>query len=411
MARKTITKEELENVGKDDKIVDTSRLEIGMVVKNYPAMCELLSEEVSKSRGDTLNAQKKRWKRYFNWEPDGQKYIITDIYDKPLPEMVRENSIYAKFMQLSLMKFLSNQPNGTYSFFTNSLFAKTGMTKQTYRELRDGLDNYDEMFGDGRKEGEYVSKTGVKKTTEITYNRLLRIIDDALKSLDNHAIIHYKREWAVKTQPWDVQEGFRKATEEEEELIAKAEQEAMKQIGTTNKWYAYACTGVRMGKLMSQYIHNARHDLYGAAKWTTIVYPVPSDVYWEMVVKKITKDLKKDDPSIEMKNLTDSVVIDMCKTKLNELVVTAMINEANKKIKDAQKKVNKEVETGKLIRYNRDEVYYLTSSKFINEFTYLVNRYISIKESTKIEAANQVFVSDLDSVEEDAGFFDFQLVN
>ena len=408
MARENVTKQ---NNKKELHDIDVSKLSYGMVVKNYPTMCELLGEKVILDRGNSKPAQENNWKRFFKWEKDGQKYIVTDIYDKPLPEMVRENSIYAKFMQLSLMKFLSNQPNGTYSFFTNSLFAKTGMTKQTYRELRDGLDNYDEIFGEERKNGEYVSKTGVKKTPEITYNRLLRILDDALKSLDNHAIIHYKREWAVKTQPWDVQEGFRKATEDEEELIAKAEQEAMKQIGTTNKWYAYACTGVRMGKLMSQYIHNACHDLYGAAKWTTIVYPVPSDVYWEMVVKKITKDLKKDDPSIEMKNLTDSVVIDMCKTKLNELVVTAMINEANKKIKDAQKKVNKEVETGKLIRYNRDEVYYLTSSKFINEFTYLVNRYISIKESTKIEAANPVFVSDLDSVEEDAGFFDFQLVN
>lgn len=405
MARESVT-----NL-KQNNEVDVSKLSYGMIVKNYATMCELLGEEVKTGRGNSKSSQEKNWKRFFGWEMDGQKYVVTDIYDKPLPEMIRENSIYAKFMQLSLMKYLSSQSEGTYSFFTNNLFAKTGMTSRAYHELREGMDNYDVIFGSERKKGQYVSKFGVKNTIEITYNRLLRILDDALKSLDNHAIIHYKREWAVKTLPWNVQEGFRKATIEEEELIAKAEQEAMRQLGTTNKWYAYACKGISMGKLMSKYIHNVHHDLYGAAKWTTIVYPTPSDIYWEMVIKKITKDLKKDDPSIGMKNLTDSVIIEMCKTKLNELVVAAMIREANKKIKDAQEKVSKEVETGRRIRFNRDEIYYLTSSGFINEFAYLVNKYISIKDSTKIEAANDVFVSDLDVANEDDRFFDFQLVD
>jgi hypothetical protein len=53
------------------------------IIKNYKIMCELLNEKVS-GGGSTKKAQINRWKRYFEFHRDGQKYIIDKIYNNPL---------------------------------------------------------------------------------------------------------------------------------------------------------------------------------------------------------------------------------------------------------------------------------------------------------------------------------------
>ena len=64
--------------------VNTSKLVIGMVIKNYKELCNLFGEDTKTGKAKQL--QLKNWKRYFDWEKDGQKFIITDIYDTPLPK-------------------------------------------------------------------------------------------------------------------------------------------------------------------------------------------------------------------------------------------------------------------------------------------------------------------------------------
>ena len=370
---------------KKELSVDVSKIEVGMVINNYPSMCRLIGDRILTSGGHSKTSQLQNWKRYFEWKMQGRKFVIIEVYDTPLPEMLPSNAIYAKFMQLSLMKYLLNQPEGTYNFFSSSLMARVGLVTWDYnRDLRGGSEKYEELFG---PYGEYpeISIRSAEKTTEYSYNRLLRILDDALKSLDRAAIIHYKREWAVKTTPWGEEGGFRGATKKEEIVVAKAEQEAMKKIDTTSKWYAYACRGHEMGKYMSEYIHTELPDLYGAAKWIEVVYPNPSKIYWDRVVNKITRDLKKDDPSLEMALLTDDIIVEMSKEALNKLVVNAMIREGEKRSVKAQTEINDEVYKGKHIRYNREEKYYIADPNFLREYTELINRYVSIKKTTQAE--------------------------
>ena len=75
-----------DNASEDDfpDGIDTSTLVIGMVIKNYKELCTILNEEAKTGKAKQL--QLKNWKRYFDWEKDGQKFIIVDIYDTPLPK-------------------------------------------------------------------------------------------------------------------------------------------------------------------------------------------------------------------------------------------------------------------------------------------------------------------------------------
>ena len=66
--------QDLEQIVKDT-------LAIGQIHKNYKTICQVLGQEVKK--GDSKKSQLKTWKQYFNWETQGQKWIITEIYDEP----------------------------------------------------------------------------------------------------------------------------------------------------------------------------------------------------------------------------------------------------------------------------------------------------------------------------------------
>lgn len=62
--------------------MDTGKLMKGMVVKNYKLMCELTNEEVKTS--NSKKAQIKEWERYVKFHNEGHKFIVDEIYTKPL---------------------------------------------------------------------------------------------------------------------------------------------------------------------------------------------------------------------------------------------------------------------------------------------------------------------------------------
>ena len=63
--------------------MNIEKLEVG-TYKNYKVLCEVLGEPVKK--GDSKKAQLKEWSRYFNFEKQGHKIIVTEIYSKPKPK-------------------------------------------------------------------------------------------------------------------------------------------------------------------------------------------------------------------------------------------------------------------------------------------------------------------------------------
>lgn len=77
-------------------------LHVGMVIKNYKTLCELVGEEAA--QGNSRKAQAERFKRYFTWEKaDGRALIITDIFDKPKPKPLRNDDVYSEDVLMCLL--------------------------------------------------------------------------------------------------------------------------------------------------------------------------------------------------------------------------------------------------------------------------------------------------------------------
>lgn len=99
--------------------------------KNYKEMCTILEEPILE--GNSKKAQLKEWLRYFDYERDGHKYIIKEIYDIPLPEDFSDNDVYSKYIQTILTKYLKE--NGDGEFTMTQLLKLCGFVNEKWNNL------------------------------------------------------------------------------------------------------------------------------------------------------------------------------------------------------------------------------------------------------------------------------------
>ena len=162
--------------------INTGKLIIGMTIKNYKELCVLLDEEIKTGKAKQL--QLKNWKRYFDWEKDGQKFIITDIYDTPLPkEDLRRkgnNSIYKNYIELILLQYLSKQEGYKKTFTKRNWLELLGMINSKYgKEPKIKLKQLDNSITDQEITLFYIRSN----------KKLERVLHDALRNLQKEKLI------------------------------------------------------------------------------------------------------------------------------------------------------------------------------------------------------------------------------
>lgn len=99
--------EEINKVN-DNQIIDEQIL----IIKNYKEMCKILDEEEKTS--NSKKAQQKEWKRYFDFSKEGQKYLIYEIYEKPLPKNMYINPIDTLNELLICERIIEHMENPKY---------------------------------------------------------------------------------------------------------------------------------------------------------------------------------------------------------------------------------------------------------------------------------------------------------
>lgn len=215
-----------------------------MVVKNYPAMCELL-EETRKS-SDSKKAQLKEWQRYFEFKRHGQAFIITKIYDEPLEvkdgRASGNNSIYIKYIQLLLLDYLRKQKIDEQScqITYTQLFKELGMVNEFFTTHLDKDEN-DEPVED--KVGEYlIHENQIEEFLLESNERLHSIIKSAFKSLENRRILKVEKQYKImyKQNPDDDFMVHIPATKEDKENILEIQKEALRDMGLKDVTAVYA---------------------------------------------------------------------------------------------------------------------------------------------------------------------------
>lgn len=112
----------------------------GLVVNNYRSLCQLLG--LTESSGRTKVGQINRLKRFCNFERDGQKYIIKDIYNNSDIKAPGNREVYVRFIENILLNYLvkNTTPENPKCYFSKKkLWEILGLCNSKFSRLNDHI--------------------------------------------------------------------------------------------------------------------------------------------------------------------------------------------------------------------------------------------------------------------------------
>lgn len=108
------------------------QLGIGEIL-SYKEICERLKQP--RYSGNQKKAQLKEFLRYFDFDKEGTKYIIKEVYDVPLPPELKipANSVYSRHIKIILLSYLLRQDLDKPVYISSQkLYVALGMVNQNY---------------------------------------------------------------------------------------------------------------------------------------------------------------------------------------------------------------------------------------------------------------------------------------
>ena len=305
--------------------VDTTNLQVGMVVKNYKELCELLHEKTLKSGSNSQKAQLKRWARYFEMEKgSGRCFVILDIYDEPLPANDgRKNgnrNIYIKYIETILLKYILFRRGKECCATRNQLWSILGMINNDYKKIPLHVLQADEYYSD-------VTKWELDNFYMRCNSRLNSILFSALNNLSNRSLINYQIQTMIVVANTDKKGMPYKhyvANDDEIRKILAVERKVLNKMGLESKNHA-ACT-MRLNEFYNT-VNSELNELYG----------------WERKYERIKIIFNAKD----VKEAITKNEYELQKLYLNELVIDAIDKNAqtvsDNRMKKALEEYNKYV--------------------------------------------------------------------
>lgn len=162
-----------------------STLTVGREVKNYKMLCELLDQPVKS--GASKRSQLKEFKRYFDWERAGQKFVIADIYDMPL---AKEDGrmVYVPYIEIILLQYLLRQENYTCTMTKRNWWECLGLINSRYGIMPDRKLQTLSPIITSYEIGNFYQRCN---------NKLERILFTALRSLASRKLIIYEMQTVI----------------------------------------------------------------------------------------------------------------------------------------------------------------------------------------------------------------------
>lgn len=199
--------------------MNVSKLEVGMVIKNYKELCNLLGEKVKSGKSKIL--QLNNFKRYFDYEKIGNSIVINKINEQPSMKIDNrgKKGIYNDLFQYMFIHLLQKY-DGQAIVSKSKLKGYLGLVNEDYNR---GYRNRTIIARDLN-----VSNEIVNDFFNLNNSNTDRLITTTIKSLENKRII--SAEECTMVKPYN-QFQYRKATKIEREDVLKYEKLALDYFG------------------------------------------------------------------------------------------------------------------------------------------------------------------------------------
>ena len=247
-------------IDEDDIGINTSNLKVGQVVKNYKELCALLEEEVKTGKSKQL--QLDNLKRFFEWEKAGQKFIITDIYDTPLPKVdgrsSGNNSKYVKCIELLLLRYLLDKKDYTATLTKRNWWQILGMINNKYNQIERDKEKREEL----QKNNPILTSYEIKHFYQRSNKKLQQILFSALNSLSSRKLIEYEIETVIVKEDDKGKMRYEIATKYEKKAILKEERYILRYIMGYEKIIQVFCRFEQ-----DKYYAKVNERLYELYKW------------------------------------------------------------------------------------------------------------------------------------------------
>lgn len=203
--------------------MNIQNLKVGQVVKNYKAMCEILGEKVK--AGDSKKSQLKEWSRFMDYDKEGNKMIVKEIYDAPLEKVVNyiRNSKYSDLLDLLILDLLA-QSEGVLAIGKNRLMELVGMINFNYSLGKNMMSSISDKL-----DTDYYTVRDFYSSND---SNLSSAIEKSLKRLSSKSLLFYNYTYMIKSS----KDGYyRMATDEDLKIISLIERRILDKMNAESK--------------------------------------------------------------------------------------------------------------------------------------------------------------------------------
>ncbi len=191
------------------------------IYKNYKELCEVMDWKVKS--GNTKISQLKDLERYCKYHKEGNKFIIDEIYENPLPKEDNRfngnNSVYKENIDKLILHMCSETYDSKYNYIeltTNTLMERLHIINKNFKVGRNNINKFSRYLE--------VPIETIYDFYNSTYKKNKDIIEASLKRFKNKALL----DWYKVKKICLLDDSYRKATDGEIEGILEIEQEVLR---------------------------------------------------------------------------------------------------------------------------------------------------------------------------------------
>lgn len=303
-------------------------------------MCCLLGCEPCKGKGNDREYQIKNWKRYFNFKKAGYKFIVTEVYDTPLPSTdarKTKEGKYNKYIELLLLRYLSACRDNTLEITKRGLYKVLGMVNENYDKIT--YDNCVTAIQDDI--GHKISKFNINNFHQRVESKFSKILYNTLDSMKKRNLIHYRKKIIITADDgYDLENGGSiTALPYQESIIEDVIQ------GVLDEWGYSSIAQVNLRYKTKEFYEEVNKRLNDEYEW--------KGFYTHILISMLNCENAQHLSADDIRSLSSCVQ----REQFNKLLIEDINGQVNSKYKKYQRETVEDICSGKVKGFRYDESY------------------------------------------------------